>query len=118
MKKLTTLAAAAGLAATVATPATAQEEMSQAEMMFAYQSAIVAYERCNGIRFDQTQSTELQGRITQLIGGFLSPGLRLEIVWEATDEMQALVNANGCGFPRVETALALFENDLAPALAT
>jgi hypothetical protein len=119
MKTFATLAAAAGLTALVAAPAMAQEmEMSQAEMMYDYQQSVVAYERCNGIRFDQEQSTALQSRITQLIGGFLSPGLRLEIVWDATEEMQALANANGCGFAPVADALQRFESDLAPALGS
>ena len=117
MKKIATLAAAGGLVALAATPALAQD-MSQEEQYYAYRTAVVAYERCNGVTFDQDESTALEGRITQLIGGFLSPGLRLTIVVDAKDDMAGLVHGNGCGFDPVEDALALFESDLAPALGS
>ena len=117
MKKVATLAAAAGLVALAAAPALA-EDMSQADKYYAYRTAVVAYERCNGVTFDQDESTALEGRITQLIGGFLHPGLRLSIVVDAKDDMASLVHGNGCGFDPVEDALALFDNDLAPALGS
>lgn len=117
MKNVATLAAAAGLIALTTAPALA-EDMSQGDQYYAYRTAVVAYERCNGITFDQDESTVLEGRITQLIGGFLHPGLRLSIVVDAKDDMASLVNGNGCGFGEVEDALALFESDLAPALGS
>lgn len=119
MKKVATLAAAAGLVALAAAPALAQDmDMSQEDQYYAYRTAVVAYERCNGISFDQDESTALEGRITQLIGGFLHPGLRLSIVVDAKDDMASLVHGNGCGFGPVEDALALFDDDLAPALGS
>ena len=117
MNKFGSLAVAAGFAALAVAPAQAQD-MSQGEQYFAYRSAIVAHERCNGINFDQQESVALEGRITQLIGGFLSPGLRLSIIVDATGDMADLVHANGCRFAPVREALAVFDDELAPALGS
>ena len=117
MKKTATLAIAAGFAALAAVPAQAQD-MSQGEQYYAYRSAVVAYERCNDMTFNQDDSVAIEGRITQLIGGFLSPGLRLNIVVDATDDMSSLVYGNGCSFAPVEDALMLFDSELAPALGS
>jgi len=117
MKSFVALIAAAGVAVSVASAASAQDMMTPAEEYFGYRAAVVAYERCNGIRFNLEQSTALENRITDLMTGFVSPSQRLAIIEDARDEYSSLAYANGCGRnDRLQAALETFETELSPAL--
>ena len=117
MKSFTALIAAAGMAVTFVSTATAQE-MTPAEEYYHYRGAVVAYERCNGITLDQDQALAVESRITQMLSGFVSPGMRLSIIEEAKSEYSSLAATNRCSRnDRLEAALEKFEDDLSPALA-
>ena len=117
MKSLFALAAAAGVAVSMVSVATAQD-MTPAEEYYNYRAAVVAYERCNGIRLSQEDALAVEGRITQLLDGFVSPGQRLSIIEEAKTDFSRLAGANSCARnDMLESALETFETDLASAMS-
>ena len=116
MKSFFALAAAATMAVSFASSASA-ETMTPAEEYYKYRAAVVAYERCNGVRLDQEEAFAVERRITELLSGFVSPGQRLSIIEEARVDFSRLAGANSCSRnDMLEGALETFEGDLASAL--
>ncbi|NBC34872.1 MAG: hypothetical protein GVY13_19550 [Alphaproteobacteria bacterium] len=116
MKSLVALIAAAGVAVSVASAASAQE-MTPAEEYYDYRAAVVAYERCNGVRLDVDQAAAVENRITELMSGFVSPAQRLAIIEDAKTDFSRLAGANSCSRnDRLAAAVELFETELASAL--
>lgn len=116
MKVFVALAAAAGMAVSVASTATAQD-MTPAEEYYKFRAAVVAYERCNGVQLDQEEALAVESRITELLSGFVSPGQRLSIIEEAKLDVSRLAGADSCSRnDMLEGALETFEMDLASAM--
>ena len=116
MKSFTALIAAAGMAVTFVSTASAQE-MTPAEEYYSYRAAVVAYERCNGLTLNQEQAAAVEGRITEMLSGFVTPAQRLSIIEEAKQDYSRLAGANSCSRnDRLSAAVEMFETDLAPAL--
>ena len=116
MKSIATLIAAVGMAASMVSVASAQD-MTAADEYYNYRAAVVAYERCNDLRLSEEDALAVESRITQLLPGFVSPGLRLSLIEEAKEEFSALANANICArTDALQDALDTFESDLASAL--
>ena len=116
MKSLTALIAAAGMAVTVVSAASAQD-MTPAEEYYNYRAAVVAYERCNGVTLNQEQATAVEGRITEMLSGFVSPSQRLTIIEDAKTDYSRLAGANSCSRnEQLSAAVETFEMDLAPAI--
>lgn len=99
-----------------ATAAIAQDAMTIEAQYFDLRQAVVAYERCNDIRFDQAQAEALDERIDEMIGENFGPGEKLTIIQEAKMDMSRQVTTKGCNDAHVASALATFETELAPAL--
>jgi triphosphoribosyl-dephospho-CoA synthetase len=121
MTRIASPIAAAALAALLAAaPAAAQEEpMTPQEAYYGYRAAVVAYERCNDIRFDQAQANAIEERIAELMDTPLSPSDRLTIIEEARQDMSRLVAAQGCAAgnaPEVASAVETFEAAIGPAI--
>ena len=75
MNAIRTLALAAVVAvAGISGTASAQ---SAAERYENYSGAVVVYERCNGMRFNQSDMLALNNRIVELVGEQISAGTRL-----------------------------------------
>ncbi len=120
MTRIAMSIAAAALAGLLAAPAAAQDEaMTPEEQYYAYRAAVVAYERCNDVTFDQAKANVIEGRISELMGTPLSPSARLTIIEEARQDMSRLVAAQGCSAdnaPEVAAAVNTFETEIAPAV--
>jgi|GEM_PF-2393960 len=115
-----TIAAAALAGLLAAAPAAAQDEpMTPEETYYAYRAAVVAYERCNDVRFDQAEANAIEERISELMDTPLSPSDRLTIIEEARQDMSRLVAGQGCSAgnaPEVAAAVETFEAEIAPAI--
>lgn len=116
MKSFVALIAAAGVAVSLASAASA-EEMTPAEEYYDYRAAVVAYERCNGIRFNIDQASAIENRISELLTGFVTPAQRLAIIEDAKTDYSRLAGANSCSRnDRLAAAVERFETELASAI--
>ena len=98
-------------------PEAPQQEMTTEERFIAMHGAIVAYERCRGIRFDEDQAMALNQRVRELIGQSFGAGTTLQLIYEAREMMTRRVTSEGCGGERVTEALTLFQTNLADAVS-
>ncbi|MCB9947360.1 MAG: hypothetical protein H6842_05955 [Rhodospirillaceae bacterium] len=108
------MAAGAQAQDTEAPPA---EEMTPQERFVELHGAVVAYERCTGIHFDEQQAMALNQRIRELIGESFGAGATLQLIYDAREAMTRRVTSEGCGGDRVTDALTLFETNLADAVS-
>ena len=92
-------------------------EMTTEERFIAMHGAIVAYERCRGVRFDEEQAMALNQRVRELIGESFGAGTTLQLIYEARETMARRVTTEGCGGDRVTEALNLFQTNLADAVS-
>ena len=83
----------------------------------AYQEAIQATERCEKREFTPAEQNALGEEINFQVDGAIGAGKRLTIVEDAKKHMHDLIFRRGCDDPEVAESLALFDSDLAPALA-
>ena len=83
----------------------------------AYQEAIEATERCNKRDFTPAEQNALGEEINFQVDGAVGAGKRLSIIEDARKRMHDLIFRRGCDDPEVAESLALFDCDLAPALA-
>ncbi|MEO3433172.1 hypothetical protein [Inquilinus sp. CAU 1745] len=99
-----------------ATAAVAQDAMTTEEQFFNLRQAVVAYERCNDVMFDQTQAEALDEQIEEITGENFGAGEKLTMIQDAKMDMSRQVTTKGCNDAEVASALATFETELAPAL--
>lgn len=92
-------------------------EMTPQERFVELHGAVVAYERCSGIHFDEQQAMALNQRIRELVGESYGAGTTLQLIYDAREAMTRRVTTEGCGGDRVVAALTLFETNLADAVA-
>ena len=82
-----------------------------------YHEAINSVERCRNTTFTEAQHVAMGEEINILIEGRIGAGRRLTIVEEAKRRMHDVIFRGRCEDPQVVERLALFDADLAPALA-
>lgn len=83
----------------------------------AYQEALDAVKRCRKTEFTPAQHNAIGEEINVQIEGEVGAGRRLTIIEEAKRRMYDLTFKRGCDDSEVMERLALFDSDLAPALA-
>ena len=83
----------------------------------AYQEAIQATHRCENREFTPAEQNALGEEINFAVDGAIGAGKRLTIIEEAKRHVNDLIFRRGCEDPEVAERVALFESDLAPALA-
>ena len=93
-----------------------QEVMTPEEAFQQLHEAVVAYERCHDIEFDQQQSVALNDRIMEIVDANLGAATKLSLIVEAKDEMGSRVGAMGCGDDTVAAHLELFDSQLGDVL--
>ena len=95
-----------------------QEAMTPEEAFQQLHEAVVAYERCHNIEFDQNQSAALNDRIMEIVDVNLGAAIKLSLIVDAKEEMGSRVGAMGCGDDTVAAHLELFDTQLGDALGT
>lgn len=83
----------------------------------AYQEAMQATQRCEKREFTPAEQNALGEEINFQVDGAVGPGKRLTIVQDAKKHINDLIFRRGCEDPEVAERVALFNSDLAPALA-
>ena len=113
-----TVAGLAGLAAaTLALAVPVQAQDATAETAYsAYHRAIRAAELCEGRSFDQDAHNKMGLVIDEKVHHELGAGKRLTLIEQAKSEMGESVDRYGCNDSTVQESLALFHNELEPAL--
>ena len=111
----TVLFAAAAAMLASGGPAHAQSTPAE-QTYFDLQSAIIAYERCNRMRFDQAQYLALDDQAVALAGEVLGAGTKLTLIERAKAQTAQRVVTGGCGNARVQAALNLFSEQLASSI--
>ena len=106
------IAAIAGLAL----PGQAQDAASAEQVYLQLHEAVVAYERCADVTFDQDQSVALNSRIMDIVGTNLGAGVKLSLIVEAKERMGARVTGRGCNDEIVAAHVNLFREELGPAV--
>ena len=111
-------AAACILTAGGAADAQEQDAMTPEESFQQLHEAVVAYERCHDLQFDQDQSAALNDRIMEIVDANLGAATKLSLIVDANNEMGSRVGAMGCGDETVAAHLELFDAQLGDALST
>ena len=88
-----------------------------AEALFGrYHQAIESAKQCRKLTFDQDQQARMGGVINAKIKHRIG-AKRLSLLTAAQREARAIIQKQGCSGSDVSALLALFDQDLAPALA-
>ena len=88
-----------------------------AEALFSrYHQAIESAKQCRTLDFDQDQQARMGGVINAKIQHRIG-AKRLSLLTKAQRDARALIEKQGCSGSDVSALLALFDQDLAPALA-
>lgn len=115
MRHFAGLAGIAALALTVAAPAQADDPEMES-IYSGYHRAISAATQCDKRDFDQSDHEKMSIVIDEAVHHAIGAGRRLTLIEQAKSEIRDLVKRKGCDEPTVRDALALFYNDLEPAL--
>ncbi len=91
-------------------------DLTAEERFMLLHGTVVAYERCTGESFDETQAVAINGRIREVVGESFGAGRTLEMIFEAKQAMNRTLSTRGCSSDPVAAALSLFQAEIAPAL--
>lgn len=114
------IAIVAGLAlGLAAVPATAQETEAESRYL-EFQEAIAAVKTCFDLTFDQDQSTRLNDRVMDLVGGRIGPGAKLTLIRDARATVDRLDGVGGtpdCSVPPLSDMVGLYRQHLNDVVA-
>jgi ActR/RegA family two-component response regulator len=102
----------AGAAATLATPAKAQDDMTAAWTK--YQEAVRVAELCRYMKHDAAQWAKIGPYIDSKVNHEISGAERLTLIEQAKSDARTAARVKGCGSDDAKAMLSLYDAELAP----